>query len=93
MDNLLLNFFTVQTQELSPEAKIIMAVIFLVSIAIKGFALFHAARQDEKPWFVALLLLNTFGILELAYLFLLSKTKLSPQNVREDLARLITRKK
>ncbi|HEX5774735.1 MAG TPA: DUF5652 family protein [Candidatus Paceibacterota bacterium] len=38
------------------------------TIAIKGYALWHAARNAHKVWFVALLVVNTLGILELVYL-------------------------
>jgi methionyl-tRNA synthetase len=35
---------------------------------VKGYALWHAARGAQKTWFVFLLIVNTFGILELVYL-------------------------
>ncbi len=38
------------------------------TIAIKGYALWHAAKNGQKEWFIALLILNTIGILELVYL-------------------------
>lgn len=37
-------------------------------LTLKGFALWHAARAGQKTWFVALLILNTFGLVELLYL-------------------------
>lgn len=49
---------------------ILLALILAaVVIALKGYALWHAARRSEKWWFVALLLINTMGILELVYLY------------------------
>ncbi len=39
----------------------------------KGRALWKSARQTDKGWFVALLLLNTLGILEILYLYAFSK--------------------
>ncbi len=39
----------------------------------KGRALWKSARQTDKGWFVALLLLNTLGILEILYLYVFSK--------------------
>lgn len=47
-------------------------LFFILTVAIiilKGYALWHAAKRDEKGWFVALLLINTMGILELVYLY------------------------
>lgn len=38
-------------------------------IALKGYALWHAARRDDRGWFIALLIINTLGILELIYLY------------------------
>jgi len=44
---------------------IILAVIWTI---LKGYALWHAARNGQKGWFVALLVINTLGILEIVYL-------------------------
>ena len=43
-------------------------VIMLWTVIIKGYALWHAARNGQKNWFVALLVINTLGILEIVYL-------------------------
>ncbi len=48
-------------------------LLVLVSLALKGFALWHAAKRNEKWWFIALLLINTLGILELVYLIFFAK--------------------
>ena len=47
----------------------------LWSIAWKGLALWHAGRRGQYWWFLALLLINTFGILEIIYLFFVAKIK------------------
>jgi len=47
---------------------LIAAVIGIIVIILKGYALWHAARRSEKWWFVILLIVNTLGILELVYL-------------------------
>jgi methionyl-tRNA synthetase len=44
-------------------------------ICWKGFALWKAAQNNSKPWFIALLLINSVGILEIIYLFFFSKKK------------------
>ena len=49
---------------------IVLAVLIIV---VKGMALWYAARRSEMVWFVALLILNTVGILELIYLFFVVK--------------------
>jgi len=51
-------------------------LLFIWSLIWKGLALWKSARNDERYWFVALLLINTAGILELLYLFVFAKNKL-----------------
>lgn len=52
---------------------VLFAVIIIWSIVWKGMALWRAARAGSKPWFVALLVVNTLGILEILYLYVFSK--------------------
>lgn len=46
----------------------LILVIALWTIVLKGYALWHAARGSQKWWFIALLVINTIGILEIVYL-------------------------
>ena len=51
-------------------------ILFLIvawSIYWKGMALWKAARRGEKAWFVALLVINTLGILEILYIYVFSE--------------------
>jgi hypothetical protein len=41
-------------------------------IVWKGLALWKAAQQDSKPWFIVLLMVNTLGILEILYIYVFS---------------------
>lgn len=50
-------------------------IITLWSLFWKGLALWKAARNDERYWYIAILLINTAGILEIAYLFAFAKQK------------------
>lgn len=50
---------------------IIAALIW--SVVWKGLALWHSARRGQYWWFVILLVVNTLGILEIIYLFFVSK--------------------
>lgn len=43
------------------------------TIPWKGVALWKAAKNDHKWWFVALLVINTLAILEIVYIFVFSK--------------------
>lgn len=42
----------------------------------KGLALWHASQRDQGIWFIALLIVNSFGILEIIYLFLFAKVRI-----------------
>lgn len=44
-------------------------ILMVVVIILKGYALWIAAKRDDSAWFVAILILNTLGILELVYLY------------------------
>lgn len=54
-----------------------MIPLLLWSLFWKGLALWHAGRQGQPWWFVVILLLNTVGILEIFYLFVILKLKFS----------------
>ena len=43
------------------------------SVFWMGLALWKAAKKDSKVWFVVLLLVHTFGILDILYIFVFSK--------------------
>ena len=47
---------------------LILVVITVWSIVWKGLALWHAARNNQRNWFAAILILNTVGILDILYL-------------------------
>lgn len=51
-------------------------IIFFViwSLSWKGLALWRASQRDEKGWFTVLLVLNTLGIVEIVYYFLIAKS-------------------
>lgn len=51
-----------------------MAVL-LWTLAWKGMALWKAAQEKNKVWFVVLLVVNTVGILDILYLYVFSKKK------------------
>jgi hypothetical protein len=43
------------------------------SLVWGGLALWHAAKRDEKFWFIVFLLVHTLGILEIIYLMFVVK--------------------
>jgi hypothetical protein len=54
---------------------IAVAALAIWSLVWKGFALWHAARNHQRVWYIALLILNTLGILEIIYLLFFRKNK------------------
>ncbi len=52
---------------------ILLALIW--TIPWKGVALWKSARLKDKWWFIALLVINTLGLLEILYIFIFSKRK------------------
>lgn len=53
----------------------VLIIFSIWSLIWKGLALWKAARQDSKVWFVALLIINTLGILEILYIYIFSKSR------------------
>lgn len=52
-----------------------MWLIILLALWVipwKGIALWKAARNNHKGWFIALLVINTLAILEIIYIFIFS---------------------
>ena len=47
----------------------LIIIAAIIEIALKGYAMWYAARNDQKGWFVAILAINSVGILPLVYLF------------------------
>ena len=52
-----------------------LGLVAVWSMFWKGWALWRSARLGSKKWFVALLVLNTVGILEILYIYVFSKKK------------------
>ena len=53
----------------------ILAIVAVViwTFAWKGLALWKAARLSHRNWFIALLILNTFSIVEIIYIYFVAK--------------------
>ena len=50
---------------------ILLAVLW--TLVWKGLALWRAAGLRQKWWFVAILIVNTLGLLDIIYLFLVAR--------------------
>ena len=53
----------------------LILLIILWVLPWKGVALWKAARNNSKKWFIVMFLLNDLAILEILYIFIFSKKK------------------
>jgi methionyl-tRNA synthetase len=62
------------------------ALILLWVLPWKGIALWKSARNGHKYWFIALLVVQTFAILDIIYIFLIAKrkTEQAPMEISSD---------
>lgn len=61
------------TNEIPQEYYIFFIIIGLFELALKGIALWQAAKRGEKGWYISILILNTVGLLPLIYILFFSK--------------------
>ena len=64
------SFLSLQT---NPQLMSLLFILVLWELFWKGIALWKAAREGQKYWFIAILILNTAGILPILYIFLFKK--------------------
>lgn len=66
-----------------PMPPYVLFTLLIWSLFWKGIALWRAAKNDQKNWFVIFLVpINTVGILEIVYLFRFSKKRLTVKEIR-----------
>jgi hypothetical protein len=56
-----------------------MLLILAWTLPWKGVALWKAARNGAKWWYIVLLVINTMAILEILYIFIFSKKSQAPK--------------
>lgn len=62
----------------NPKNAILLLALTAWSLVWKGIALWKSAQTSQRNWFIAILIINTFGILELVYIFYFVKPKMPP---------------
>ena len=55
--------------------KVLYLLAILWTLPWKGVALWKAARNYQKMWFVAMLIIQTLGVLEILYILFFQKDK------------------
>jgi hypothetical protein len=59
-----------------PLPKLILIILIVIwTFFWKAVAMWHAVKRNDKKWFIAILVINTFSLLELVYLFYVVKIK------------------
>ncbi len=53
----------------------LLLLVGIWTLPWKGVALWKAAKNNDKTWFIILLMTNTLAILEIVYIFIFSKKK------------------
>ena len=53
----------------------LFVIIVIWGTIWKGIGLWKAAKETQKYWFIAILILNTVGILPILYIFVFKKGK------------------
>ncbi len=54
-------------------AKTLFFCLIVWSMIWKGMAMWKAARLSHKAWFIVILIVNTFGILDIIYIYFVAK--------------------
>jgi len=67
---------------ISNNLPLILLFIAIWTIPWKGMALWRAARNGQRAWFLILLVVNTLAILEILYIFLFSKKNEPDQSAK-----------
>ena len=67
----------------NPRVATTLLILSIWALIWKGIALWKASKNGSKPWFIALLILNTLGILEIIYIFYFSKKKEQNQVIQQ----------
>ena len=66
---------------------ILLFLIICWILTWKGLALWRAAQLRQRYWFVAILLLNTLGILDIIYLYYVTrdyKVEFGKKSINQD---------
>jgi len=53
----------------------LLIVVLIWSLTWKGIAMWRAARNNQKKWFIAILIINLFGLVEVLYLLFFQRDK------------------
>jgi len=61
---------------------VVLFALYVWSLFWKGIALWRASKLEQRNWFIAILVLNTIGLLEIVYLFWFAKKRLTIAEIK-----------
>jgi len=70
---LIINFNFMGLEQFLIDYSWLLLLLGLWTLPWKGVALWKAARNTHKWWFIALLVINTLAVLEIIYIFIFSR--------------------
>lgn len=59
----------------TPGFMALFLILVLWDLIWKGIGLWKAARNEEKYWFIAILIINSLGIVPILYIYVFQKGK------------------
>ena len=66
----------------NPVFQVLLVLLAIWTIPWKALALWHSSKNNDKIWFVAIMIINTVGILEILYLFVIARQKLTKEKFK-----------
>jgi len=60
----------------------LMVPFIILDLILRGYSLWKSAKKDQNIWFIALLVVNSMGILPLIYLILNRDQKEAPKKAK-----------
>lgn len=66
----MISFKVNSTGNISSTMMTVLAILVIWELLWKGLALWRAAKQDSKRWFILILIINSVGILPIMYLLI-----------------------
>ncbi len=76
-------FLKIFFENLNLYPTILFIIAFIWNVFWKGIGLWRASKNNQKIWFIIILIINTFGILEILYLAFFQKQKAHPLDKKE----------
>lgn len=70
----------------------LVSLVLMWALVWKGFALWKAANRQQLSWYIILLIFNTMGLLEIAYIFYLNRFDLGSKALMHKISQFKAKK-